>query len=149
MTPKEVAEKLNCCEYGREISRVFEAELKAAGIVVVFGASDDLMEIRGAIFDETSAYGGVEIFVDSEGLLPDWDDIEKYGKPGYATCRNYFRREGYGVGIIAYWDIGDGISWSYETKIPHETFNVMEDGEVYCRGIVFALADLPKAPPAP
>jgi hypothetical protein len=36
----------------------------------------------------------------------------------------------------------DDTSWSYETDIPHATFDVLEDGEVYCRGIVFALADL-------
>ena len=29
-----------------------------------------------------------------------------------------------------------------ETKIPHETFSVMDAGEVYCRGIVFKLEDI-------
>jgi hypothetical protein len=36
----------------------------------------------------------------------------------------------------------DGYSWTYRTDIPHATFEITEDGEPYCRGIVFALADL-------
>ena len=34
------------------------------------------------------------------------------------------------------------VSWSYLTDIPHKTFDIMEDGEIYCRGIVFSLDDL-------
>ena len=34
------------------------------------------------------------------------------------------------------------IPWAYETKIPHETFYVIDAGEVYCRGIVFKLEDI-------
>jgi hypothetical protein len=28
-------------------------------------------------------------------------------------------------------------SWLIETEIPHENFNIMEDGELFCRGVVF------------
>ena len=34
------------------------------------------------------------------------------------------------------------LSWTFRTKIPHETFTIMEDGEPYCIGIVFALKDV-------
>lgn len=34
------------------------------------------------------------------------------------------------------------IPWAYETKIPHETFLVMDAGEVYCRGIMFNVNDV-------
>lgn len=40
--------------------------------------------------------------------------------------------------VEAVWD-NDGYSWTYKTDIPHETFEVLEDGEKYCRGIVFYL----------
>ena len=33
-------------------------------------------------------------------------------------------------------------SWTYKTDIPHSTFDILEDGEKYCRGIVFALDEL-------
>jgi hypothetical protein len=38
-------------------------------------------------------------------------------------------------------------SWTYATEIPHATFEVIEDDGPYCRGIVFALADVPARGP--
>lgn len=37
-------------------------------------------------------------------------------------------------------------AWSYELPIPHESFVIVEDGEPFCRGIIFDIADLPGAP---
>lgn len=37
-------------------------------------------------------------------------------------------------------------SWTFKTKIHHSTFEVMEDGKPYCRGLVFALADVASTP---
>jgi hypothetical protein len=42
--------------------------------------------------------------------------------------------------IKALWDT-EGYSWVYETEMPHASFDIMEDGETYCRGIV---VELPK-----
>ena len=46
-----------------------------------------------------------------------------------------------GKKITAVWDT-DGYSWIYQTDIPHATFEIVEDGAPYCRGIIFALADV-------
>ena len=35
-----------------------------------------------------------------------------------------------------------GPCWTFETDTPHETFTIMEDGEPWCIGIVFSMADL-------
>ena len=43
--------------------------------------------------------------------------------------------------IKSLWD-REGFSWILETEIPHSTFVIMEDGETYCRGIVFSLEDV-------
>lgn len=37
---------------------------------------------------------------------------------------------------------GNEITWTYATEIPHETFMIYEDGEPYCRGIVFSIDNL-------
>lgn len=34
----------------------------------------------------------------------------------------------------------DGV-WRFKTEIPHETFEIFEDGELFCVGIVFRLED--------
>ena len=44
---KEFANRLNGREYGQELTPAEAQRAKEAGIVVVFGASDDLMEFRG------------------------------------------------------------------------------------------------------
>ena len=62
----EAAKLLDGCEYREEPESIFK-EMKANGLVAVFGASDDLMDIAGAINDETGAPGVV--YFDGAGLL--------------------------------------------------------------------------------
>ena len=42
--------------------------------------------------------------------------------------------------IDAVWCEG-GYTWSYNTNIPHETFDLYEDGEKWCKGIIFKKSD--------
>jgi len=123
---------LHGSEYGSEGAPGLFAEMKAAGLVAVFGASDDLMEFRGAIADEEYCLGDGDVHLDQDGLLE--NECTEDECPHFTKLKSRTRA------IKAIWD-RDGISWQYETSIPHKTFDVMEDGEVYCRGIVFQLAD--------
>jgi len=141
MTPAELAEKLSGAAYGKVVSREVAAEAKAAGLVIVYGASDDLMEFDGAIYDELGAYDGGTAWVDTKGLLPDRESIEDDDE-----LRDYFAREPNAVRIDAVWN-EEGYSWIYRTEIPHATFEVADDSEPYCRGIVFRLADAQRTTP--
>lgn len=136
MNSLEFAKMLNGRAYGNEISKE-EAKLAASlGIVVVYGASDDLMEFEGAITDEASVYDGGEVPITKDGVLNNecdsGDDCPYYemAAEGAKTITAVWRAE------------DDGPAWTYETSLPHATFDVMEDGEVFCRGIVFYLADV-------
>jgi len=138
MNAKELAAKLDGIQYPVRISKELAAEAKSAGLVIVYGASDDLMEFEGAIYDEVGCYDGGIAFVDAKGLLPDRDSIEEDDE-----LKDYFARQPLAKPIEAVWDDGTGYSWTYKTDIPHETFEVLEDGyPPYCRGIVFALAEI-------
>lgn len=140
MNAKELAALLTGREYRDEITREEEAQAKAAGLVVVFGASDDLLELRGAIHDEAGTYDGGTVRVDRVGIVPAFEDIDRDDQE---ELRRYFKRENGGVEIEALWASEPGYSWIIKTSIPHETFEIVEDGDSYCRGVVFALADLP------
>ena len=138
MNAKELAAKLNGREYLQELMTEDERQAKEAGLVVVFGASDDLIEFRGAIHDEGDCYNGGEILFDSKGALPSWgvaSDSEE-------SAEAYFERKLNARKIEALWANEPGYTWTYKTDIPHETFEIVEDGKPYCRGVVFALADL-------
>ena len=126
------AEKLNGREYGSEITRTEESEAKELGFVVVFGASDDLCEFRGAIDDEAGCYDGGIIHFDKNGIFEDCDSDYKYVLAAKGLCKI----------IEAVW-CGEGdYSWTYKTDVPHATFDVLEDGEKYCQGIVFDIQSL-------
>ena len=134
MDAKELAAKLNGREYLHEITRG-EAELaKASGLVVVYG--DDLIEFRGAIRDEGGAPG--DVLIDAKGALPSWDSASECEE----SAQEYFERKAKARTITALWAKEPGYSWTYKTDIPHETFEIVEDGEPYCRGIIFNIGDI-------
>lgn len=140
MTKEELAAILNGRKYCDEMTKSEEKQAMEAGLVVVFGYSEDYMELRGAIEDEVGAYQGTRILVDGKGLLFCRDDIEIEAHTD-EWLADYFTRRAAAKTIDALWN-KEGYYWIYRTDIPHATFEVMEDDEKYCRGIVFALADL-------
>lgn len=133
MTPQEAAAALNGNQYTKEGSKELWAAMKAAGLVAVFAASDDLVELEGAIHDEIGAYEGTTFFVDASGLVK--NECERGDR-----CPNWTPR---GKPVEAIWcPEGDGEgSWGFKTEIPHVTFDIMEDDDLFCRGLVFALKD--------
>lgn len=128
------AKKLDGGEYGKEGSPELFEDMKTAGLVAVFGASDDLMEFRGAIDDEVGAYDGGTAYLTPAGLLENDCANDR--------CPHFIRAQKEAAKIEALWCAGETVSWTYETSIPHATFTINEDGEPYCVGIVFALADV-------
>lgn len=44
--------------------------------------------------------------------------------------------------LVAKWNDSGSPCWSFETDIPHETFEIFDDGELFCTGIVFSMEDL-------
>jgi hypothetical protein len=137
MTKEALAKKLNNIEYPVRIDAELKEEAKANGLVIVYGASDDLMELDGAIYDEIGCYDGGEALIDKEGLLPERDQIEDDG-----ALENFFQRKPKAKTIEAVWCKDPIYCWTYKTDIPHITFEVLEGNEKYCKGIVFALADI-------
>ncbi|MBQ6952124.1 MAG: hypothetical protein IJN44_11615 [Clostridia bacterium] len=136
MTHETLAALITRNEYGKEISAYLEDEAKKNGLVVVFGYSDDCIELRGAIDDEIGAYGGGAVLITKSGaLLPKpYCDEE--------TCPHFLAAKEASKSIKAIWHDDGGPCWTYETDIPHSTFDVFENGELYCVGIVFTVNHL-------
>ncbi|MCX5510995.1 hypothetical protein [Pseudomonas sp. BJa3] len=137
MTKEELAAQLSGLEYPVRIPGALIAAAQSSGLVILCGASDDLMEFYGARREEIGCYDGGTAFVDADGILPDRDCLD-----GDEEIAEYVQRQKSAKPIEALWCKEDGYSWTYKTDIPHSTFEVVEDEEPYCRGIVFALADL-------
>jgi hypothetical protein len=134
MDTKEIAGSMDGSEYGNEPASDLIKEAKEAGIVIVFGASDDLMEFRGAVDDEIGCYDGGIAYFTSNGLAK--------SKCDHDGCPYAIEELQKSTKIIALWCKEEGYSWTYKTEIPHETYEIVEDGEPFCRGIVFKLSDI-------
>jgi hypothetical protein len=134
MDKREFAAILNGREMGEEITGREIMQAKECGLVVVFGYSDDNTEFCGAINDEAACYGGRIIYLNRTGIFEgcEHDKYCKYVNAAREQCKT----------IEAIWGDGGDYSWTYKTDIPHATFEIMEDGEPFCRGIVFDIKDL-------
>lgn len=138
MTKEEFAKMLNGREYREEITRREMELAKESGLVIMFGYSDDNVEIVGCINDEIGAYDGTTIEFalgeiwnnkcEEDKHCPNWKWLNKILKPNVKIVK-------------AIWG-EDNISWQFRTDIPHSTFDIMEDGEIFCRGIVFDYKDI-------
>lgn len=126
MNAKEFAAMLNGREYGSEITPTETKLAKDSGFIVAFGYSDDNLELVGMIDDEVSAYDGTEakIRMDKMKVIGD-DDC-----PDCLSRVKWFK-------VFANWAPKDPkASWLITASIPFEPFDIMEDGELFCRGCV-------------
>jgi hypothetical protein len=135
VTAEELAKMLDGREMGQEIFHDESVIAKASGLVVVFGYSDDNVEFRGAVDYEMGAYGGKKIRITPAGLVLNKCDED--------ACPYYLEQRRNAAVLRAVWADTGQPAWTYDVPWPHSTFNVMEDGEVFCRGVVFALSDVP------
>lgn len=135
MTPKELAALLDGNQYDNEITKEQEAIAADNGLVVAFGYSDDNVVLCGAIDDEVGAFDGTTFHVTRDGVLwaPDCNCDE---------CKYFEIAKRAASEIKAIWHNSGEATWTFETTIPHETFRIYEDGELFCIGIVFSLNDL-------
>lgn len=144
MNLKEWAEKLNNMEYRSDSLLENDKQLKEDGVVAVVGASDDLCELYGAIHDEYDCYNGTILYWNGKDFFTETqkDDFLGYVDNEYPEffemCQKLFKDD------VMYIKISDGrdCQFEYETNIPCEWFNVMEDGELYCKGFIFNKNDL-------
>lgn len=142
ITAKQMAEYLNECEYGAEGSDQLWKQAKENNLVIVFGDCDDLMKFRGAINEEMGVSDGRIVYITEIGIhkcgsiecpyFTEWPSLVNSLKDAHKIT----------VRRTPFLDDETSNFWRYETAIPHETFDVLEDGEKYCRGIVFSMEDI-------
>ena len=130
MNIQEFANLLNGRQYGKEITKEEEEKAKQLGYVIVFGYSDDIVEFRGAINDEVGCYNGGMILVDSNGVFEQCECECSHSKIAKKNAKL--------IKVI----FGQEYTWQFLAIIPHESFYIYEDNEIYCNGIIFDIKDL-------
>lgn len=144
MTKEEMAAALNGCEYPFDVSKSYQKLAKDNELLIMFGASDDCCELRGMITDELGANLGTTFLLKDGMILPQIDEHEDEDvlkKHGVLEIVKAMRASA--VSIEQVWcESKDSPAWTYKTDAPHAKFDIMEDGEVFCRGIVIDLKEL-------
>lgn len=128
MTAKELAQKLDGRDYmGMDLlTSENQAEAEKFGLVIAYGCSDDLLEFEGAIWDDFGAYEGRTFLIENGRPMPVDENCDNMKKA---------------TEITAVWHDEGFPCWTIETVIPHETFNLYEEGKLFSVGIVFDIAD--------
>lgn len=123
---KSIKEKLNNIDYMDMIPSDILKQAKENNILVLFGGSDDLFEIRGAITEELSAYEGFT-YKDVEND----PDIDKELRDILVENK-----------IELIWCPDDERSWAFKLSIDskYETFDILEDGEIFCTGVILDIS---------
>ena len=135
MTKEELAELLNGRQYRHEITDGEAEQANKDGLVVVFGASDDLIEIRGAITDEIDAY-------DSSFVSLYRSELKEY-----CDCNCFYYKQALALNklIDIYhtgYFMGKDRFWEYSVDIPFSHFYIFEGSDPYCKGIIFDIKDI-------
>ena len=132
LSAKQFAEILSLRDFSEGLYEIEAECAKRNGLVIVYGYSDDVIELAGAIRTSGDCFQGGDFhLVKNKGC---WKLADGVGK-----CNN----------ISALWyscdavnDCGECIPWSYKTDIACEKFYVTRDGDPYCEGFVFSKNDL-------
>lgn len=121
MTLKEFSEKINGRQYLNELTDEDIEIAKENDFLIIYGYSDDNVEVDGVFRDEFGAWNGTTIYyrpsdkVVYQSETPDINDVE----------------------ISCLWCAKDSeFTWSFKTSIPHETFKIYDESEKFCLGIV-------------
>lgn len=107
--------------------------MQTANLMTVVSSirTDDLIEFEGAIQDEGGCFDGGTVYFNRSGVIFPADDkrLEDCSQITALFCEGQD-------------ESGTPATWAYETDIPHETFKIWEDGDLYCIGMVFSIEDV-------
>jgi len=152
MTKEQLAEALDGVQYGEEDDLInsLEAESPEQDLVVVFGHSDDCVEIRGALNDEygCSIYGpAFSLYYNFEEKMVSFTE-SLYGivEDQHSILHGLFKIFGRKMlSVNSFVDPDEEYLFKFEPdNIPFSPFKVMDDGDLYCIGCVFSLEDVKK-----
>lgn len=145
MTSKELAELLNGRQYRKETTPEIIQLAKDNGLVIVYEYLHSITDFEGAISERIDSFEGGKIYFNKDGS--NFTDVN-----GMAFLTYHKDKDEPDANMVeSVWDENEKImhegtglyySWTFKTEVPHETFDIFDEGDPYCRGIVFSVNDL-------
>lgn len=138
VTKETIAKQLHGMEYGTRIPRSITKAAKEANLLIVHGASDDLIQFFGVWEDEVGARDKTVVTFDEQGFVPAFDSVHgKWRDAEDALAWAHRCRRACEIHVHF-----GASGWTYSTSFPVARFDIVEDNAVYCRGMVFGLQDV-------
>lgn len=153
LTKEQLAAQLDGIEYRDSISEEICEAAKQNNLVIFHGASDDLVELIGAITEELGIDSVIRLA--REGV-PE-SDCEDENCPYFQRWMTNALKRGTVREVRVFWGGESGNetmdaakyaelgkpTWCFETEMPHSTFDMFDtygnEREYFCRGIVIDL----------
>lgn len=139
LTAEQFARLLDGREYGEEITKEEEAIATESRLFVFFGYGEDRVELHGTINDIIDAREGTEVCIAKTLRTPYWGIINEEMK---AIAGNLVKNFKNFIVTIDWCPENLDCSWLITTDIPSFSFDIMEDGDLFCQGIVVAESDV-------
>lgn len=141
MTKEDFAQQITMRAYTEEMTDAEKIQARDAGLVVIFGRSDDITVLAGAI--DEAFYDGKPIMLNPQGALSGLNDGDTYEFNNLSDMEACVDQLRYSKPVKAIWHNSPSeYCWTFETDIPHATFEVIDGEESYCLGIVIDMKDL-------
>ena len=144
MKKEELAQLLDGRQIGDEMTDEEELQAEKNGLLVCFGYFNDLLELRGIINNRAEVYeGGCVLLYKNKD-----QKITFLYESDYDELSDIFDKNGYPISLrmlpikIQWCPEELDCSWLITTDIPHATFDIYYDEELYCRGIVLEISDI-------
>lgn len=127
LTKEYVALIINGRQYRDEIPNELREHKDFKKFVICHFSSDDNFVVDGHNIDEAGMYDGGTAYFSKNGLISEFDDEdESIITQHYLTVHTDSRADGF---IMS-------------SEIPNASFNINEDDDRYCKGLVFDFSEL-------
>ena len=144
MKKEELAQLLDGIQNGAEMNDYEQIQARKNRLLVCFVVSDDFLRLRGIMYKDVVVYekDTKYLYIGEDG------DLTCISQKEIEEIKMFL--EDYNLGFILpkipikiQWSPKElDCSWLITTNIPHATFDIYDDGELYCRGIVLELTDI-------
>lgn len=151
LTKEMLADLLNGCEAMSECDLMkcrhvpTQEDAENSNLVVLFGRCDDLIMVRGAVYNELYISEGEQLALVLAGeKIDDDEDVMNTDIPGVFQLSDDYIHDGNPRLITVRCSNGENelVTWEFSTNMPHADFMLYLDGRPFCRGIVIDLDEI-------
>lgn len=133
---QNLIKKLHNSKYPFRLTKQVIQYLGSLNLILVYGQSDDMISVSGAINDDEYISGNMSILLSKKGILKDNESLDTDNE-----LLAWKEQKDNSKEIKILWD-SNGYLWEYETEIPHDEFDILDGEDKYCKAMIISMDKL-------